>query len=348
MATLELDPKQIADRANALGRSPHAPSLAESVLRGIIGFTIVSVAGFAPWALGGRVLHHAVGEIGMYAACALVFVALSGLLLHRLIIGPGSVVRFYLLFTAAFMSYAACWTVAWMVLRGNLGSLVGLLLGTAVMAWMLVRAFDALGDFLKVAAALFALNAIGYFAGGWAEAGIARLKTIHIFGLTVDHRSTLSIAMLSWGVCYGIGFGAGLGLAFYFCQANARALLPPVPLTTMKAKWWFTILLGLTYLAVFNLWRTVGPPWIAISGVAVSAFLGAIFIIAAKQRYFFNFWDGVFHASVILDIVLEATLIKGHEHVGFYLCAAAFAVVLVGYRLWWLRRRSNDPNRTIR
>jgi hypothetical protein len=43
---------------------------------------------------------------------------------------------------------------------------------------------------------------------------------------------------------------------------------------------------------------------------------------------------------VILDIALEATWIKGHEHVGFYLCAAAFAVVLVGYRLWWLRSRS--------
>ena len=39
-------------------------------------------------------------------------------------------------------------------------------------------------------------------------------------------------------------------------------------------------------------------------------------------------------------IVLEATLTKGHEHAGFYLCSAAFAVVLVVYRLWWLRSRS--------
>jgi hypothetical protein len=225
MSTLELDPQHIADRVNAVGRSAHVPSLAESVLRGMLGFTIVSVAGFAPWALGGRLLHHAVGEIGMYAACALVFVALSGLVLHRLIIGPGSLVRFYLLFTAAFLAYAACWTLAWVSLRGHLGSVIGLLFGTALMAWMLVWAFDARREFVKVAAVLLVLNAAGYFVGGWVEAELVRVRTIHILGLSLDRRSTLTLAMLAWGVCYGIGFGAGLGLAFYVCQAKARALL---------------------------------------------------------------------------------------------------------------------------
>jgi hypothetical protein len=227
MPMLELGPQQITDRVNALGLSPHIPFLAESVVRGTLGFTIVSVAGFAPWALGGRVLHHAVGEIGMYAACALVFVALSGRLLHRLIIGPGSLVRFYLLFTPAFLAYAACWTLAWMSLRGNLGSVIGLLFGTAVMAWMLVWAFDARRDFLKVAAVLFALNAVGYFAGGWVEAELVRAKTVHLFGLSLDRHSTHVLAMFAWGVCYGISFGAGAGLAFYICQAKARALLRP-------------------------------------------------------------------------------------------------------------------------
>jgi hypothetical protein len=110
--------------------------------------------------------------------------------------------------------------------------------------------------------------------------------------------------------------------------------------TNTKVRWWFSILLGLAYLAVFNLWRAVNPPWIVITGLVVAACLGALLMVAAKQRYFLNLWDGLFHASVILDIVLEATWIKSHEHVGFYLCAAAFAVVLVGYRLWWLRSRS--------
>ena len=105
----------------------------------------------------------------------------------------------------------------------------------------------------------------------------------------------------------------------------------------MKLKWWFSILLGVTYLAVFNLWRTVNAPWIVVTGLTVSGVLGTLLIIAARRRYFVNLWDALFHASVILDIVLEATWIERHEHVGFYLCAAAFAVVLIGYRVWWSR-----------
>ena len=36
------------------------------------------------------------------------------------------------------------------------------------------------------------------------------------------------IAKLQWGVCYGLGFGAGLGIAFYLCQDRARTLLSPL------------------------------------------------------------------------------------------------------------------------
>ncbi len=107
-----------------------------------------------------------------------------------------------------------------------------------------------------------------------------------------------------------------------------------------KLKWGFSLVLGIGYLGVFHLWIRVDPRWVAVSGLGVAALLGALLIIVARQRYFVNFWDALFHASVILDIVLEATWIEQHEHVGFYLCAAGFAVVLVGYRLWWLRRRS--------
>ena len=105
----------------------------------------------------------------------------------------------------------------------------------------------------------------------------------------------------------------------------------------MKLKWWFSVLLGVAYLAVFNLSRTASPPWIVATGLTVSVFLGTLLVLAARGRYFLNLWDGLFHASVILDIVFEATWIGRHEHVGFYLCAAAFAVVLIGYRLWCAR-----------
>ena len=201
------------------------PTLSKSVLHGALGFALVSTAGFAPWALAGHWLHQSVGEIGLYALCAFAFVALSGPLLHRLIIGPGTLVRFYLLFGAGFTAYALLWTVAWMSLRGHLGGLLGLFIGALAMAAIFVQTFEASGQFVKVALELFAGNAVGYFAGGWVEAGLAQVKTLHLFGLTLNRPGTLVLAMLLWGICYGLGFGAGLGFAFYHCQTKARALL---------------------------------------------------------------------------------------------------------------------------
>jgi len=201
------------------------PSMLASALRGALGLALVSVAGFAPWALAGRPLHQAVGEIGMYASCAVVFICLSAPILHRLIIGPGAMLRFCLLFGLGFGAYAVAWTIAWMSLRGYLGGLVGLFIGTFAMALIFVRAFDAQGVLVKVALELFLGNAVGYFGGGALEATIARANTMHLLDVSLDRPSLRVLAMLMWGLCYGLGFGAGLGLVLYHCQAKARALL---------------------------------------------------------------------------------------------------------------------------
>ena len=102
---------------------------------------------------------------------------------------------------------------------------MGLFAGTAVMGWMLARAFDATSATVKIIAALFVLNSLGYFIGGWVEGNVAALKNLSFFGMTLTKSNRMRLAMLLWGVCYGIGFGAGLGLAFHYCQAGARALL---------------------------------------------------------------------------------------------------------------------------
>lgn len=209
MSWFQLDPQSIAARARTAG-SP-VPSLGASLRRGMIGFTVVSVAGFVPWAVFGQSLRMQVGEAGMYAVCAGVFLALTSPLLHRLIIGPGSLSRFYKLFGLAFTAYSVAWIAGWMALRGHPGSIAGLLAGTMLMACMLVAAFDALRSVVKVFIALFVLNAAGYFVGGLSEAALIKEHPL--------------AAMLSWGVFYGIGLGAGLGLAFHFCQARARKLL---------------------------------------------------------------------------------------------------------------------------
>ncbi len=163
--------------------------------------------------------------MGFYAPCAVVFFALSGAVPHRLIIGPGSLWRFYALFAVAFTVYSVGWMIGWMTLRGNIGSLAGLLLGTVGMGWVLVRAFDSHSELLKVIAALFVLNSLGYFVGGWIEGYVAAMSGVRLLGFAVTKQNRVRAAMLLWGMCYGLGLGAGLGLAFYCCQSKARALL---------------------------------------------------------------------------------------------------------------------------
>lgn len=226
MSWFQLDPPSTAARARA-ANDPGIPSLASSLWRGVVGFTIVSVAGFAPWAVGGHWLYPRIGEAGLYAVCALVFIGLSGLLLHRLIIGPGSLSRFYKLFTVSFTAYAVVWIAGWMALRGHAGSLTGLFAGNLVLGWMLTRAFDARSQFAGVVASLFLLNTAGYFLGGWIEGAIVGTKHLTLLGLS--RPSTVTLAMLLWGVAYGLGFGAGWGIAFHLCQTETRRLLAEPP-----------------------------------------------------------------------------------------------------------------------
>ena len=207
MALFQLDAQSLAARARDHSRPS---SLVGSITRGMFGFTIVSVAGFLPWVFGGP-LFRTVGEVPMYLTCALIFIGLSGAVLHRLIMGAGSLARFYKVFGLAFTIYSAAWIACWIALRGDAGSLTGLLAGTAAMGLIFAIAFDAWHALGKIIAALFILNTAGYYIGGWIEAA-----------LISRHRVA---AMLMWGVCYGFGFGAGLGTAFYLCQERARTLL---------------------------------------------------------------------------------------------------------------------------
>jgi len=225
MSWFQLDPASVAHRARTGGQRTEVPGLGASLRRGIVGFTLLSVAGFAPWAITGRWFYRHLGEGGLYAVCALVFIVLSGPLLHRLILGPGSLARFYKLFGLTFAAYAVLWVTGWMTLRGHLGSLAGLSAGTAMMGWMLACAFDDKRAALKVTVVLFVLNSIGYFAGGWIEGAVTGMKQWPLFGTVLEKPAQAMLAKLLWGVCYGIGFGAGLGFAFHRYQERTREAL---------------------------------------------------------------------------------------------------------------------------
>lgn len=215
----------MVDRAKASGLPVHVPTLGRSLWRGAVGFTVVSLGGFAPWVVAGRGVYQAVGELGLYAACAVVFVSLSGLLLHRLVIGPGALPRFYAVFSGGFAAYAVGWTVGWMALRGPIGGLVGLLAGAVAMGIILTRAFSARGVLWKIVGVLFLGNALGYFGGGWAYEGLAGLDRLNVLGFALDRSAQAALAKVLWGLLYGLGFGVAIGFAFHACQAEARRRL---------------------------------------------------------------------------------------------------------------------------
>ncbi|MFO1513874.1 MAG: hypothetical protein U1F83_13315 [Verrucomicrobiota bacterium] len=175
-----LDPESIVARSKAVGQPPRIPSLGESVGRGMIGFTLVSLGGFAPWVLAGRWFYREIGEVGLYAVCAIAFIGLGGPLLHRLIIGPGSLSRCYKIFSLSFLAYAAVWTIAWMTLAGSVSGvsagITGAVAGIVVMGTLLALGFKATGSAHKVIVALFIGNIAGYFMGEWAYNGINALK----------------------------------------------------------------------------------------------------------------------------------------------------------------------------
>lgn len=104
-------------------------------------------------------------------------------------------------------------------------------------------------------------------------------------------------------------------------------------------RWRFSLVLGGIYLAVFHLWMHVDRRTIILTGLIATALASGMFLWAEHEKYFLNHWDRLFHAAVILDILLEGLLVPVHDHYGFYLCAIAFAAVLGGYRAWHRRER---------
>ncbi len=114
--------------------------------------------------------------------------------------------------------------------------------------------------------------------------------------------------------------------------------------------WLFTLVLGISYLAIFHLWLVLRAPWIFLTGAAASAALGLVGFREWRKGYFANGWDALFHGAVLLDIFLEGWLVKFHENLGFYWCAAGFGVVLAVYRLLALKgigrsRVENNPRK---
>jgi hypothetical protein len=201
-------PERVAERVRRSGTPPGLPSPGRSVLEGAVGFTIASLIVFATVAFAERRMYRALGLAGAYAAWTLLFVALGGGLLSRLVIGPGRWPRFLAVFAAAFSLYAVGWTGAYFTLRGAAGEWVGSFAGSILMALVLALSFGSARSFTYLAALLFASNTAGYFLGA------------AVFSVLPG-----AAGMLLWGIIYGLALGAGLGAALYLAQAPVRERL---------------------------------------------------------------------------------------------------------------------------
>jgi hypothetical protein len=206
--------------ASLSGQRHPNPSLAQSLAIGAGGFGLVSLIVFGFWAYAGSWFYRRVGEAGFYAACALLFVLLSGVALHPLVERPRRVRRFYRVFVPAFLAYAVVWSAAWFLSlprHARWGEWIGSLAGCSILAWILVRGLSKQASPGWAALILFVLHSAGYFSGGvWMYWLLGPEGAEWLPEWSRAERALF--AKLGWGLLYGLGFGAGLGCAFHLAQ----------------------------------------------------------------------------------------------------------------------------------
>lgn len=200
---------------------PQPWSVLASTLIGAVGFTVVAVGAFSIWAFGSRWFRGHGGEGAMYAAIAAAFIALAGILLHPLIDGPRKVARFYGVFGSAFAVYSVLWSACWFVLKGSAGEWSGAAAGSAAFVAITAWRFGRISAFWPAVLIFFVLHTAGYFAGGKAMGMMFQMAKPQP-PASFDKAQWSALAMLSWGVFYGLGFGAGLGYVFRVCQRPPR------------------------------------------------------------------------------------------------------------------------------
>ena len=179
-------------------------SLQSAVLRGALGFAVVSLCVFATVAFAERWMYTHLTQLGAYLAWTILFIAIGGGVLGSLVTGRWRLPKFYLLFGLAFFLYAAAWVFAYSKLRGSAGEWAGSLAGSILMALVFAAGFGMIRSTLKFAAILFVANSIGYFLGSALN---------DYFGGPTG--------MLLWGAAYGAFLGAALGAILHLAQVRA-------------------------------------------------------------------------------------------------------------------------------
>jgi hypothetical protein len=148
-------------------------------------------------------MYQTLGLMGAYLTWTAMFILLGGGVIGSLVVGRWRLPKFYLLFALAFFMYAIGWVLAYFLVRGRAGELIGSLAGSFLMGAVLTFALGAAQSTLYLSALLFVANSIGYFLGEAVYGSLGR-----------------PAGMLLWGVIYGLFLGAGLGLLLHLAQSR--------------------------------------------------------------------------------------------------------------------------------
>lgn len=171
-------------------------------------FTLVTLLSFSMWAFGSRVFSS---ESSLYTMCAIVFLGLGGLALT-----PGSVVEtrreaagFCLRFALGFAAYAFLWSISWFTFRDTFGEVLGSFAGLLAIIAILRRETTRSQSLLTATAVVFLWHTLGYYTGGLAYQALQGRGPLGV-QLSFDAKTISTLARLSWGLFFGIGFGLGL------------------------------------------------------------------------------------------------------------------------------------------
>jgi hypothetical protein len=134
-------------------------------------------------------------------------------ILRRRGAGPNSFLRFGKAFLPAFIAYSVAWFACWKALGWVKGEWLGSLAGSVVFVAVVGGSLGSLKPLPKAALAVFVGHSAGYFLGG----------PIHY---AVKDPSLRTLGILAWGLLYGLGFGAGIGYAFYVLQEEPSRPAP--------------------------------------------------------------------------------------------------------------------------
>jgi hypothetical protein len=175
--------------------------LSRAVLRGGIGFCLVSFVVFATVAYGERWMYARLSVLGAYVVWTLAFILLGGFVLGSVVEGRWRLPKFYLLWGLAFFAYAAGWVCAYFFLRSYPGEWLGSLVGSLLMTTVFALGFSAARSIPRLSALLFIANSAGYFLGS--------AMNDYIGGRP---------GMLLWGIIYGLFLGSGISALLFLLQ----------------------------------------------------------------------------------------------------------------------------------